>query len=46
MRLIIDATNLTLDRQFIWENKITVEEAMDGIVNVLLFGMVSENARK
>ena len=42
MRLIIDATNLTLDRRFIWENKITVDEAMDGIVNVLLFGMVTK----
>ncbi|MFS0645675.1 TetR/AcrR family transcriptional regulator [Siminovitchia sp. 179-K 8D1 HS] len=44
MRLVIDATNLTLDRRFIWENRITVEEAMNGIVNVLLFGMVAENA--
>src|SRR5690606_16040545 len=42
MRLVIDATNLTLDRRFIWENRITVEEAMNGIVNVLLFGMVAE----
>ncbi|RWR13509.1 TetR/AcrR family transcriptional regulator [Siminovitchia fortis] len=44
MRLVIDATNLTLDRRFIWENRITVQEAMNGIVNVLLFGMVEENA--
>ncbi|GIN20363.1 TetR/AcrR family transcriptional regulator [Siminovitchia fordii] len=44
MRLVIDATNLTLDRRFIWENRITVEEAMNGIVNVLLFGMVERNA--
>lgn len=43
MRLVIDATNLTLDRRFIWENRITVEEAMNGIVNVLLFGMVEED---
>lgn len=40
MRLVIDATNITLDRHFIWENRITVEEAMDGIVDVLLFGLV------
>ncbi len=44
MRLVIDATNLTLDRRFIWENRITVQEAMDGIVNVLLFGMVEKDA--
>ncbi|MFD1706858.1 TetR/AcrR family transcriptional regulator [Siminovitchia sediminis] len=42
MKLVIDATNITLDRRFIWENSITVEEAMEGIVQVLLFGMASE----
>ena len=46
MRLVIDATNLTLDRHFIWENRITVEEAMSGIVNVLLFGMVAEQGER
>ncbi len=42
MRLIIDATNTTMDRQFFLANSISVTEAFETIVDVLLTGMVQE----
>ncbi|WP_153722740.1 TetR/AcrR family transcriptional regulator [Sporosarcina cascadiensis] len=43
MKLIIDATNSTMDRQFFYENSITVTEALDSIVDILLFGFVKKS---
>lgn len=43
MKLIIDATNSTLDRQFFFENRITVSEALDAIVDALLYGIIRKN---
>ncbi|MFL0362132.1 TetR/AcrR family transcriptional regulator [Pseudobacillus sp. 179-B 2D1 NHS] len=43
IKLIIDATNSTLDRQFFLENSITVTEALDSIVDILLFGLVKKD---
>ncbi|PID01833.1 TetR family transcriptional regulator [Sporosarcina sp. P2] len=40
MKLIIDATNSTLDRKFFYENRMTVTEALDSIVDILLFGFI------
>ncbi|WP_284141375.1 TetR/AcrR family transcriptional regulator [Virgibacillus sp. LDC-1] len=42
IKLIIDATNSTLDRQFFLENRLTVSEALDEIVDVLLFGIIKK----
>lgn len=44
MRLIIDATNLTLDQEFFLNNSISAEKALDSIVEILLFGIVKERA--
>ncbi|ARD47887.1 TetR family transcriptional regulator [Sporosarcina sp. P37] len=43
MKLIIDATNSTLDRKFFYENSITVTEALDSIVDILLFGFIKKD---
>ncbi len=43
MKLIIDAANTTLDRQFFLEHSISVKEAYESIVDVLLNGLVKEN---
>ncbi|EGQ25722.1 TetR family transcriptional regulator [Sporosarcina newyorkensis 2681] len=45
MKLIIDATNSTMDRQFFYENSITVTEALDSIVDILLFGFITKNPK-
>lgn len=42
MRLIIDATNATMDRQFFLVHSISVTEAFESIVDVLLTGMLQE----
>ncbi|MDV6378299.1 TetR/AcrR family transcriptional regulator [Sporosarcina sp. GW1-11] len=42
LKLIIDATNSTLDRKFFYDNSITVTEAMDSIVDILLFGFIKK----
>ena len=42
MKLIIDATNSTLDRKFFYENRMTVTEALDSIVDILLFGFIKK----
>ena len=43
VKLITDATNSTLDRKFFYENSITVTEALDSIVDILLFGFIKKN---
>ena len=43
MKLIIEASNATLDRQFFLEHSISVAEAYETIVDVLLTGMVKAN---
>ncbi|WP_153731487.1 TetR/AcrR family transcriptional regulator [Sporosarcina obsidiansis] len=43
MKLIIDATNSTMDRQFFLKNSITVTEALDSIVDILLFGFINKS---
>ena len=45
MKLIIDATNSTMDRQFFYENSITVTEALDSIVDILLFGFITKDPK-
>lgn len=40
MKLIIGATNTTLDRRFFQDNRITVDEAFHSIVNLILYGLV------
>lgn len=42
MKLIIDATNSTMDRKFFYDNSINVTEAMNSIVDVLLFGFIKK----
>ncbi|MHA6260242.1 TetR/AcrR family transcriptional regulator [Sporosarcina sp. CAU 1771] len=42
MKLIIDAANLTLDRQFFFEHSISVTEGFETIVDVLLNGIVTK----
>ncbi|WP_182201509.1 TetR/AcrR family transcriptional regulator [Paraliobacillus salinarum] len=42
IKIIIDAANATLDRQFFLENSISVDEALDTIVDMLLFGIVKK----
>lgn len=45
MKLIIDATNSILDRKFFYDNSITVTEAMDAIVDTLLFGFIKQTTK-
>ncbi|KIL73178.1 TetR/AcrR family transcriptional regulator [Pseudobacillus badius] len=45
IKVIVDATNSTLDRQFFLENSITVTEALDSIVDILLFGLVKKDMK-
>lgn len=45
MKLIIDATNSTLDQRFYLDNQITVSEALSSIVDLLLYGLIPENKR-
>lgn len=40
MRLILDASNATMDRQFFLEHSISMTEAFESIVDILLTGMV------
>lgn len=42
MKLIIDATNTTLDRRFFQENSLTVNEALSSIVDIILYGLVKK----
>jgi len=45
MKLFIDSANSTLDQRFFAQNNISVSEALDAIVDVLLYGLVPENKR-
>lgn len=40
MKLIMDATNSTLDQRFYQKNEITLSEALSSIVDIILFGLV------
>ena len=42
MKIIIEATNTTFDRQFFLEHSISVTEAFETIVDMLLMGIVKE----
>lgn len=42
MKLIIDATNMTLDQEFFLNHSISTEKALESIVDVLLFGIVKK----
>lgn len=42
MKLIIDATNMTLDQAFFLNHSISAEMALESIVDVLLFGIVEK----
>ena len=42
MKLIIGATNMTLDQQFFFNNSISVDKALESIVEILLYGIVKE----
>ena len=46
MKLIIDATNSALDRRFFLENSITVSDALNSIVDILLFGLINSSPEK
>lgn len=46
MKLIIDASNTTLDRRFFLENSITVSDALNSIVDILLFGLTNASPEK
>jgi AcrR family transcriptional regulator len=45
MKVVIDTMNSTLDTKFYRENNITISEALAGIVDILLFGLVAKNKR-
>ncbi|MCR8645011.1 TetR/AcrR family transcriptional regulator [Paenibacillus sp. N1-5-1-14] len=44
MKLIVDATNSTLDQRFYMNNNISVSEALSSIVDVLLYGLVARDS--
>ncbi|MFS0783651.1 TetR family transcriptional regulator [Bacillus sp. 1P06AnD] len=43
MKLILDATNSTLDRSFFIENSINLNDALAAIVDILLFGLIDQH---
>lgn len=43
MKLILEATNVTLDQKFFFEHSISVTEALETIVEMLLTGIVKQN---
>ncbi|MGE7907944.1 TetR/AcrR family transcriptional regulator [Peribacillus sp. NPDC094092] len=45
MKVIIEAINSTLDQKFYMENRMTVSEALSEIVEILLYGLITENKR-
>nr|WP_132747680.1 TetR/AcrR family transcriptional regulator [Scopulibacillus darangshiensis] len=45
MKVILESINSTLDQSFYMENRITVSEALSEIVNILFYGLISENKR-
>lgn len=42
MKLIIGATNMTLDQQFFFNNNVSVDQALDSIVEILLYGIIKK----
>ena len=44
IKIIIDATNVTLDREFFLAHSISVTEAFETIVDMLLMGIVSDTS--
>ncbi|MGD8191886.1 TetR/AcrR family transcriptional regulator [Brevibacillus ginsengisoli] len=46
MKMIIDATNSTLDQRFYRDNQITVTDALSSIVDVLLNGLIPRDKKK
>ncbi len=45
MKVIIDAVNSTLDRSFFLENRLTVSDALDTIVDMLLHGLLTSKVK-
>lgn len=45
MKLLIDAANSTLDQRFFARNHLSVPEALDKIVDILLYGLVPDSKR-
>lgn len=45
MKVIIESINTTLDQKFYMENRMTVFEALSEIVDILLYGLSTENKR-
>lgn len=45
MKVIIDAVNSTLDRSFFLENRLTVSDALDTIVDMLLHGFLTSKVK-
>ncbi|RNB78520.1 hypothetical protein EDM56_30450 [Brevibacillus fluminis] len=44
IKLIVDATSSVYDQRFYMENKITLQEALTTIVDVILFGLVKNKS--
>jgi hypothetical protein len=45
MKLFIDSANATLDQKFFSNNNISVPQALETIVDILLYGLVPEGKR-
>ncbi|HET7578616.1 MAG TPA: TetR/AcrR family transcriptional regulator [Bacillales bacterium] len=45
MKLFLDAANSTLDQKFFARNNLSVPEAMDRILDILLYGLIPKNKR-
>lgn len=45
MKLIIDACNSTLDQRFYTQNQITMQQSLEAIADVLLYGLVPVDKR-
>ncbi len=45
IRLIVDSTNIILDRRFFMQNNISLSEALSSIVDVLLNGLIPNDKR-
>ncbi|HEX6923256.1 MAG TPA: TetR/AcrR family transcriptional regulator [Bacillales bacterium] len=45
MKLFLDSANSTLDQRFFAKNNLSVPEALNGILDILLYGLIPENKR-
>lgn len=45
MKVMLDSINTTLDQGFFMEHRMTVDEALVEISNILLYGLATENKR-